>query len=60
MNIKGRRPVVAVLDTGCADHFWFDGVVERRVSASTTTRSATPALRADPELHGDLDRPFDG
>ena len=27
--IKGRRPVVAILDTGCYPHFWFDGAWSR-------------------------------
>ena len=39
----GRRPVVAVLDTGCADHYWFDGVVERGVRLDKHTIGYTGA-----------------
>jgi len=64
-EIKGRRPVVAILDTGCfADHFWFDRGDQGRVVTTDLkldhheighTDEAT-----DPELHGDLVGPFDG
>jgi subtilisin family serine protease len=29
--VTGRRPVVAVLDTGCGTHPWLDGVVKKHV-----------------------------
>jgi hypothetical protein len=58
--IKGRRPVVAILDTGCYPHYWFDGGVVKtdvklRGHAIGYTDPAT-----DPELHGDLGGPFVG
>ena len=58
--IKGRRPVVAMLDTGCYPHFWFDGRGGRRTSSSTATRIGYTDPTTDPELHGDLTGPFDG
>jgi subtilisin family serine protease len=30
-SVKGRRPVVATLDTGCGEHPWLDGVVRTDV-----------------------------
>jgi subtilisin family serine protease len=52
--------VVAVLDTGCYPHYWFDGGVVRtdvklRGHVIGYTDPAT-----DPELHGDIGGPFDG
>ncbi len=32
-SVKGRRPVVATLDTGCGEHPWLDGVVRTDVEA---------------------------
>ena len=39
----GRRPVVAILDTGCGEHPWLDGVVTKDVDARRRARSATDA-----------------
>jgi serine protease len=67
----GRRPVVAILDTGCfAAHPWFRD--DRRVRAAqkdpvvrTNVRLGRSPIgyqgtRTDPERNGDLIGPFDG
>jgi subtilisin family serine protease len=51
--------VVAVLDTGCYPHFWFDGVVNTKTKLDKHPIGLTDP-RTDPELHGDLTGPFDG
>jgi hypothetical protein len=51
------RPVVAVLDTGCGKHPWFEQGVNRDVTWGT--RHAAAEI-ADPEIHGDLVGPMDG
>jgi subtilisin family serine protease len=51
--------VVAILDTGCYPHFWFDGVVNTKVRLDQHPIGLT-ASKTDPELHGDLSGPFDG
>jgi serine protease len=28
-EVRGRRPVVAILDTGCGSHAWLDGITQR-------------------------------
>ena len=54
-ELTGRRPVVAILDTGCAPHDGSDAVVDEDVTLDGTPIGYTnPAT--DPELHGDLDR----
>lgn len=67
----GRRPVVAILDTGCyAEHPWFrddrnvanadkDPVVRTRVRLGRQAIGYQGAA-SDPELYGDLIGPFDG
>ncbi len=57
----GRRPVVAVLDTGCGHHPWLpDDIVTRypRTPDGTVIGEDDPAT--DPETVGDLAGPFDG
>ncbi len=57
---KGRRPVVAVLDTGCGDHVWLpDSIVTRYPELDERIIGAS-SLRTDPELTGDLAGPLDG
>jgi subtilisin family serine protease len=68
---SGRRPVVAILDTGCyANHPWFRD--DRRLPAAEKDPVVRTGVRlrrsaigfqgaaTDPELHGDLIGPFDG
>lgn len=56
----GRRPVVAILDTGCGDHAWLpDDIVTRYPELDGRVIGATNVL-TDPELTGDLAGPFDG
>jgi subtilisin family serine protease len=56
----GRRPVVALLDTGCYPHQWFsDGVVKTDVELHGFPIGYT-GDRSNPELHGELVGPLDG
>ena len=59
----GRRPVVAVLDTGCGEHPWFEhGVVRdvvREVNGQVVHAGETDP-DTDPELTGDIVGPMDG
>ena len=55
-----RRPVVAVLDTGCGEHPWLDGVVERDKSTSTATAIGYTDDETDPEKWFDQVGPLDG
>ena len=56
---EGRRPVVAVLDTGCGRHGWFKhGVTTDVVYAGVHAGATDPAT--DPEITGDLVGPMDG
>ncbi|MFP5334956.1 MAG: S8 family peptidase [Actinomycetes bacterium] len=58
-ELTGRRPVVAVLDTGCGPHPWLDGVVQTDVRLDGVPAGLTdPAT--DPEAHGDLVGPLVG
>jgi hypothetical protein len=64
-DIRGRRPVVAILDTGCFPHAWFgsrDG--DRAVVRTDLDLDGYPIGDTDPatdiEVHGDLTGPFDG
>ncbi len=53
-----RRPVVAVLDTGCGRHPWLDAVVRTDVRLDGVPAGLTdPAT--DPETSGDLTGPLD-
>lgn len=57
---SGRRPVVAVLDTGCTpDHPWLNDVVDTDVRLDDVAAGLTdPAT--DPEVTGDVSGPWDG
>lgn len=58
-EIEGRRPVVAVLDTGCGSHPWLDDVVRRDVRLDGERIGAVDRA-TDPEVHHDQDGPLDG
>ncbi len=56
--LADRRPVLAVLDTGCGRHPWLDDVVRTDVAVSGVPAGHTdPAT--DPEVSGDLTGPLD-
>lgn len=56
----GRRPVVAILDTGCAAHAWLPpGIVTTLPKVGETVIGLSdPAT--DPEVVGDVSGPYDG
>lgn len=58
-EIVGRRPVVAVLDTGCGAHPWLDGVVQTDVRLDGVPAGLTDP-DTDPEARGDLTGPLVG
>lgn len=58
-KLPGRRPVVAVLDTGVGSHPWLDGLVRRDVDLDGESASLPPTV-PDPELRGDVIGPLDG
>jgi Subtilase family len=58
-RIKGRRPVVAVLDTGCGRHPWLNGVVKTDVRLGTRPIGLT-GRRTNPEYFPDQYGPLDG
>jgi hypothetical protein len=59
-ELTDRRPVVAVLDTGCGRHSWFpDDVVDRDVELDGRRIGRDPA-EPDPEEYGDVLGPLDG
>jgi serine protease len=58
--LPGRRPVVAILDTGCyADHEWLKDAVKETVSLDGNPIGYHDPT-TDPEEHGDLDGVLDG
>jgi hypothetical protein len=57
-SVDGRRPVVAVLDTGCGNHPWLTSGVGR--SAVYRGLPAEVAAIPDPEVTGDVVGPMDG
>ncbi len=58
---KGRRPVVAVLDTGCGTHPWLpDDIVTRNPQLDKRSIGVDDADSANPETTGDLAGPLDG
>jgi serine protease len=65
-DVGCRRPVVAILDTGCADHDWFAGcpgespVVNRSVKIDGAPIGATDPLTDPDRTSGDLAGPLDG
>jgi serine protease len=56
---KGRRPVVAVLDTGCGQHRWLTGIAITDCSLDGRL-VGMPAPEPDPEVTGDVSGPLDG
>ncbi|MFY9914899.1 MAG: S8/S53 family peptidase, partial [Nocardioidaceae bacterium] len=58
-NVKGRRPVIAILDTGCGQHDWLDDVVDKDVTLDGKPIGYTDP-KTDPERLGDLVGPLDG
>ena len=61
MECSGRRPVVAVLDTGCGEHPWLTGVVTRDVElVDGGQKIVIGHERPDPEDSGDITGPMDG
>lgn len=58
-EIKGRRPVVAVLDTGCGTHPWLDGVVKTDVKLDGTAIGYFDD-QTNPEIYPDQVGPLDG
>lgn len=57
----GRRPVVAILDTGCGVHPWLpDEIVTRYPQVEGTTTIGIDASVADPEVLGDIAGAYDG
>jgi hypothetical protein len=55
----GRRPVVAVLDTGCGEHPWLEEAVTRDIEYGGQHAGLTDAA-TDPERTGDIVGPMDG
>jgi len=60
MEISGRRPVVAVLDTGCGSHPWLDGIVTTDLTLDGQVIGYSDATSESPEDDGDLTGPLDG
>ncbi|MDQ1530049.1 MAG: hypothetical protein QOE37_154, partial [Microbacteriaceae bacterium] len=58
-DLVGRRPVVAILDTGCGDHEWLRDAVQRGVQCDGHDIGSTDAA-TDPEVHPSLTGPMDG
>jgi hypothetical protein len=54
----GRRPIVAVLDTGCGQHEWLDDVVRKDVALDGQPIGYVGG--PDQEIGGDLVGPLDG
>lgn len=60
LSPEGRRPVVAILDTGCGRHRWLgDDVVTRYPVVDQKVLGLSDAA-TDPELVGDVSGPYDG
>jgi hypothetical protein len=58
---RGRRPVVAILDTGCyAEHPWFAPDVVKTDQRLGRFHIGYTGKDTDPEYHGDLLGPLDG
>ena len=57
---EGRRPVVAVLDTGCGEHDWFADGVTTHVRVARVRRAEVDDPSTDPERTGDVVGPLDG
>lgn len=57
---KGRRPVVAVLDTGCGSHPWLPVEIVTRYAELDGRPIGVGERATDPEVTGDLAGPMDG
>ena len=58
-EIAGRRPVVAVLDTGCGAHPWLDAVVQTDVKLNNQPIGYFDK-QTNPEIYPDQVGPLDG
>jgi serine protease len=58
-RLATRRPVVAILDTGCSVHPWLADVVREDVTLDDVPIGYIDP-DTDPESHGDLTGPLDG
>jgi len=56
----GRRPVVAVLDTGCGAHRWLPNTIVTRYPKVENRVIGIAEPATDPEVIGDVAGPFDG
>jgi subtilisin family serine protease len=56
----GRRPVVAVLDTGCGAHSWLPDEIVTRYPKVDDRVIGIAEPSTDPEVTGDVAGPFDG
>jgi subtilisin family serine protease len=59
-DVRGRRPVVATLDTGCYPHHWFEGGVVRTDVELDGFPIGYTGRASDPEIHSNLVGPLDG
>ena len=57
---KGRRPVVAIMDTGCGVHSWLPDDIVTRYPALENRVIGVTEPTTDPEIVGDVSGPFDG
>ncbi|HEU0086685.1 MAG TPA: S8/S53 family peptidase [Pseudonocardiaceae bacterium] len=55
-----RRPVVAVLDSGCGTHPWLDPAIVARGAEANGWPAGLTDPATDPEVSGDLVGPLDG
>lgn len=58
--IPGRRPVVAILDTGCGSHPWLDDFVNTGVTLDGVPIGYSDDTSVSPEDDGDQSGPLDG
>jgi serine protease len=58
-ELDGRRPVVAIVDTGCANHPWLDEVVDTNVRLDGEPIGYIDPATA-PDERGDVVGPLDG
>lgn len=58
--MSGRRPVVAILDTGCGSHPWLDGIVKKDVTLDGVPIGYSDGTSVSPEDDGDQSGPLDG
>lgn len=56
----GRRPVVAVLDTGCGEHAWLPNDIVTRYPEVDGDILGVADRESDPEVTGNVAGPYDG